>query len=317
MTATTVLDFLETETRDEGLKMATMVTGAELRKAVEKGEFIKDGDPDSVEGVKYDFHLSAHILKAKFKRPVDFGQLSEAEKRDLEVEPGEIVFVLTQEKLSLPLDIVAQLSPKRKLSHAGILTLGGFCIDPGYEGRLLLGLCNFSSTPFPILPGKKVIAATFFRLQASEAVGLIKPVESVTDFPDELVQVMQRYKPVAVEPLAKEVEELRSTVDGLRRDIRSHEDWYSRFKESLEAHNQQIGELSKELRVEVDARRAGEDKLSSAVIWAKVVAWILAAIFTAALGLFVSWMAGWLPHPNLSSSPPASSVTAPAPPPRR
>jgi len=60
MTALAVLDFFrETETNPlEGLKMATMVTGAQLRKAVQTGELIKDGIPDSVEGVKYDFHLS-------------------------------------------------------------------------------------------------------------------------------------------------------------------------------------------------------------------------------------------------------------------
>lgn len=315
MASATVLDFFpETEARSaEGMSMATMVTGSELRKAIETSEFITGGDPGSVEGVKYDFHLSSQILKAKFKRPVNFDHLTEAEKRELEVEPGEVVFVLTQERLSLPLDVVAQLSPKRKLSHAGILTLGGLCVDPGYEGRLLIGLCNFSSTPFPIVPGKKVIAATFYRLGETEADGLVKPREALDDFPDELVQVMQRYKPVAIEPLSLAVTELRTDVEGLRRDIRSHEDWYTRFKDSLEAHNQQIGELSKELRAEVEARRSGEDKLSSAVIWAKVVAWILAALFTAILGIFGAWVAGWLPHPSFDSTVPASRPSSRAP----
>ena len=68
----TMLDFFrETETKPEDLSMATMVTGAHLRQAVESGELIQNGIPDSVEGVKYDFHLSSRILKAKFKRPVD------------------------------------------------------------------------------------------------------------------------------------------------------------------------------------------------------------------------------------------------------
>lgn len=310
----TMLDFFHhnEKTRFEGLPMATMVTGSELRKAVESGDFIKDGDPDAVEGVKYDFHLSSHVLKAKFKRPIDCRSLTEAEKRDLEVEPGEVVFVLTQERLSLPLNVVAQLSPKRKLSHAGILTLGGLCVDPGYEGRLLIGLCNFSSTPFPIIPGKKVIAATFFRLNEAEAVGLEKPGESLEDFPDDLVQVMQRYKPVAVAPLESALTALRNDVEGIRRDIRSHEDWYTRFKDSLESHNVQIGDLSRDLRAEIEARRAGEDKLSSAVWWAKAVAVVLAGVFTVALGLLTAWLAGWLvPETPKASSP--ATLSAPAP----
>jgi deoxycytidine triphosphate deaminase len=299
MAATTVLDlFLETESSaGEGLEMATMVTGNELRRAVQDGEFIKDGIPDSVEGVKYDFHLSNRVLKAKFKRPVDFDQLSESEKREMEVEPGEVVFVLTQERLSLPLDVVAQLSPKRKLSHAGILTLGGLCIDPGYKGRLLIGLCNFSSTPFPIEPGRKLIAATFYRLNEAEANGLEGPRESLDDFPDELVQVMQRYKPVALEPLARELGELRSDVEGLRRDIRSHEDWYNRFKESLGAHNQLIGEISKDLKAEIGERQTGQDKLTRTLSWLKGAAWTLTGVMSVAVAFFLAWLAGWLPHP--------------------
>jgi hypothetical protein len=33
----------------------TLVTGDRLREAVKRGTFIKDGDPNSAEGIKYDF----------------------------------------------------------------------------------------------------------------------------------------------------------------------------------------------------------------------------------------------------------------------
>ena len=106
--------------------------------------------------------------------------------------------------------MVAQLSPKRKLSHAGILTLGGFTIDPRYVGRLLLGLFNFSSTPFPLIPGKKVIAATFYKLEGSELGEFPDPGEPLDDFPDELVQVMQKYHPVALQSLTDLVNRLQN-----------------------------------------------------------------------------------------------------------
>ena len=138
--------------------MPTMVTGNELLQAVESKTFIIDGAASCAEGIKYDFRLSAHILKASFGGPIDASKLSVAERAALAVEPGEMVFVLSEERLNLPMDMKAELSPKRKLSHAGILVLGGFCIDPGYQGPLLFGLYNFSSTRFPLLPGKKVIA---------------------------------------------------------------------------------------------------------------------------------------------------------------
>src|SRR5687767_2307082 len=108
--------------------MARMITGDALAAAVRDKTFIKRGDLSGVEGVKYDFHLSSDILKAKFTNPIDAGKLSEADRGNLAIESGEVVFVLTEEELDLPMNIVAQLSPKRKLSHGGVLTLGGFCI---------------------------------------------------------------------------------------------------------------------------------------------------------------------------------------------
>lgn len=141
--------------------MPRMITGRELREAVEKSTFIEGGDVKCAEGVKYDFRLSQRILKAKFGRPVSANELSPPERADLFIEPGEMVFVLSAERLKLSDTMTAELSPKRKLSHAGILAMGGFCIDPLYDGFLLIGLYNFSSTRFPLLPGKKLIAATF------------------------------------------------------------------------------------------------------------------------------------------------------------
>ena len=51
--------------------MPTMVTGQKLRAAVQDGSFIQGGDATCVEGVKYDFRLSARILKARYGSPID------------------------------------------------------------------------------------------------------------------------------------------------------------------------------------------------------------------------------------------------------
>lgn len=277
--------------------MPAMVTGQKLRAAVEDGSFIQGGDSTCVEGVKYDFRLSARILKARYASPIDASKLSEIEKQGLSVEPGEAVFVLTEERLKLPENMVAQLSPKRKLSHAGILTLGGFTIDPRYEGRLLLGLFNFSSTPFPLIPGKKVIAATFYKLEGSELGEFPDPGEPLDDFPDELIQVMQKYHPVAFQAVTELVKRLQDELSTLREEVRSHETWYQRFKDLLDAHNSQIGNLAGDLKTEVEVRKGGHDEMTiairemqSALSFLKGAAWVVMGI----LGVGLAIMAGWL-----------------------
>jgi deoxycytidine triphosphate deaminase len=274
--------------------MANLVTGDELRKAVETGSFIQGGDVSCAENVKYDFRVSSRILKAKFGAPVDANKLSETEKSALFVEPGEVVFVLSEERLVLPSDMMAQLSPKRKLAHEGILTLGGFAVDPGYEGRLLVGLFNFSSTPWPLRPGKKLIAATFYKLEGSEVPKGPGAIEKLDDFPDELVAVMQKYQPVAIQSVAEGVRKLQGDLVALQSEVRSHLDWYNQFKGALEANSRQISELTKDIDTEKEVRRSGEDKLTTglqdvkgSLTFLKGAAWVLIGILGVAVAIAV------------------------------
>src|SRR5260221_4469816 len=116
----------------EGRAMPNLITGDRLREAVEKGTFIQGGDVASVEGVKYDFHMGSRILKASYTQAVDIAELPTLERSTLGIDPGEVVFVLTQETLRLPANMIAVLSPKRTIAHSGIIVLGGFAIDPNY-----------------------------------------------------------------------------------------------------------------------------------------------------------------------------------------
>lgn len=260
-----VASLFNLNSRTDEVLMAKMITGTELAEAVRSQTFIKNGREANVEGVKYDFSLSQHILKAEFNRPVEADKLDASDKRRLEIEPGEVVFVLTEEELSLPKDVVAHLSPKRKMSHLGILTLGGLTIDPGYKGKLLVGLLNIAGTPFPLIPTKKLIAATFYRLGSDEIGEFPEVVETLTEFPDELVQMMRKYHPVATQALAAQVNALERDLSGLRNDIRSHDSWYKEFERISSDHEKKIGELLQGLTTEKESRQKGEDKLSNLI----------------------------------------------------
>lgn len=295
--------------------MPILLTGAELKEAVVGQGFIKGGDPDHAEGVKYDLSLGSMILKAG-SAPINAEQLGELERGQLVVQPNEVVFALTKERLELGQDMMAQLSPKRSISHAGILVIGGFCIDPGYHGHLLLGLYNLSSTPFRLLPGRRVIAATFFRLEDQEA-GEFPSPKSLDEFPPELIQTMDKYKPEGAQAVGDSVRRLEADLHALRSEVTKHD----RFQETLERHDVQIEKLLTGLTAEADARKRGEDRLSEGMQaiertfdrllgGAKVVSWILALILLPILvGIVIQAWDHFFP-----SGPPSVSAPAPASP---
>jgi dCTP deaminase len=241
--------------------MPTLITGPALRDLLDRG-VIESGDVKCAEGIKYDFRLSDRILKAKYGRPMLASQIGPI---DLFVEPGEMVFVLSRERLNIPPDMMAQLSHKRKLSHAGIQIIGGFSIDPNYRGRLLFGLLNFSSSRFPLMPDRKVVAAEFYRLTDGEAAEFPDPPFPIEEFPDDLIATMSRYSPVSVSSVHEAFEKLRNELDALKSEIRSHDQWYKRFEESLDRHDKQIDGLLQSLNAEKEARQTGQDSISTQI----------------------------------------------------
>ncbi|HEX6861024.1 MAG TPA: hypothetical protein VF138_12600 [Caulobacteraceae bacterium] len=272
--------------------MPRLVTEAKLKDAVEGETFLVGGTLSAVEGIKYDFHMGSRILKASFRRPIDIEELAPADRNSLCVDPGEAVFVLTREKLNLPNNIMAILTPKRKLAHGGIIVLGGLAIDPLYKGVLWVGLYNFSSTPYALEPGRKLIGAMFYELDESEAADFDVPESaSVTDFPDELVALINQYRPVELKGLQEELAETRRELAALKTDLVTDKDWKEDFKRSLDEHNRQLGLLIEGLKDEKEVRRSEDEKiqgrLESMSNWffgLRAGGWIIALLLAAAAG---------------------------------
>ncbi len=238
---------------DWSFTLPKAITGEELVRAVESQTFIKNGDVASAEGIKYDFHMGTRILKAKFGK-IEMDKLSEEKKAEMVIEPGEVVFVLTEETLELPDNIMVQLMPKRKLSHDGILVLGGFCVDPLYTGKLLVGLYNFSSSAYPLDPGRKLIAAVFYELQGQEKGAFKKPEAAVMDFDQDLVRLISLYQPIDTKSLHEEILSLESQISSLRTEITTDREWKKDFQTKLQQQTENVDKLLRGLEDEKDNR---------------------------------------------------------------
>lgn len=138
--------------------------------------------------------------------------------------------------------------------HAGIIPLGGFCIDPLYRGRLLVGLYNLSSTPFPLMPGRKMIAAIFYQLEEGEVDMFCRPEESFEDFPPDLIRMMHSYRPISTQSLIDKIDKLEEQIALINKQHEKREEWFEKFQLSLEKMEKSIIELSQALKEESKSR---------------------------------------------------------------
>lgn len=93
------------------------------------------------------------------------------------IEPGEVAFVSSAEKLAMPNDLAANIAIRFRTASAGIFVMGGLLVDPGYEGRLHFQLANIGTDPFIVVPGKTSVAA----LQFLPVVGRAEPPTEVRE----------------------------------------------------------------------------------------------------------------------------------------
>jgi len=230
--------------------MAETLTGIKIKKLVEEGKIIENGSINNCGALKYDFTLSDEILKADFNAPIKMTDLSAEARREALIQPGEVVYVLTKETVNLPTNMYMSLSANRGMSEYGVLTLGGFAVDPGYSGKLMFGLYNYSSTPFTLIPGTKLIGGVFYELNENETIdaeSLERP-KSIDAFPARLINIISKYSPIGMSSLEESLKLIKKQMEDLKIDIRVNKDELFNLRHLVQDTQEQTNRTSRTVK---------------------------------------------------------------------
>ena len=280
--------------------MSKVISGKRLQEAIKNSEFLSGGDIANCDGIKYDFRLDDCILKAKFGVPINYSSYPvEKQGTDLVVSPGEMVFVMSKETLNLPGNIFSQLSPRRKMTEFGIITLGGLAIDPGYNGKLLFGLYNISSENFKLVPNAKLAGAVFFELENDELLPDYTPPKAIDGYSSNLIEKVAKYQPVGITTLEESIREIEKQLEifkkGLSKTtdaIEKLEDITHKTSRNIERISEDIKNLSESLRLEAEARKEITKDVDTKLAKLKGALWLATAFGGAFAMLFIGYLTG-------------------------
>lgn len=230
--------------------MASTLTGDKIKKLVIENKVIENGSVNNCGSIKYDFTLSDEILKSDFSAPVHMGELSIEERREALIQPGEVVYVLTKEKVNLPPDMYMSLSANRSMSEYGVLTLGGFAVDPGYSGRLMFGLFNYSSTPYPLIPGSKLIGGMFYQLSENEIIDTseLEIPKTIDEFPPGLVAIISKYSPTGMTSLEETIKTISKQIAAIKEELNKNKDEIFSLRHLVQDTQEQTNRASKTVK---------------------------------------------------------------------
>jgi len=291
--------------------VSKVISGKRLQDAVSNKEFLNGGDIANCDGIKYDFRLDDLILKSKYGVPINYSNFPvDKQGIDLVVSPGEMVFVMSKETLNLPKNIFSQLSPRRKMTEFGIITLGGLAIDPGYNGKLLFGLYNISSEDFKLVPNAKLVGAVFYELEDEELLPDYIPPKAIDGYSSTLIEKIGKYQPIGITTLEEAIRKIEDQLDVFRKGLSKNTDAIDELEKlvhktskNIDRISDDIGNLSVSLKMETEARKeairieAGARENISKEVNTKIAAlkgaiWLATAVGTGLAGILIAYLAG-------------------------
>ena len=95
------------------------------------------------------------------------------------VQPGEFVLGVTEERITLPDDLVARVEGRSSLGRLGIIvhSTAGF-VDPGFEGTITLEISNLNRLPVALYPGMRICQVAFEQMSSPAELPYYKKAHS-------------------------------------------------------------------------------------------------------------------------------------------
>ena len=292
--------------------MAQIVSGETLKYKVKNSELVEQGKEYNCKGLKYDLVFSGRYLKAKIGAPAEYKEIPVSERHELAViKPGEVIFVITEEIFNLPQNYYAQLTPKRSMGELGINVNGALFVDPGYYGKLVFGLYNFSSEDFVLQPSKTFASAVIYELDDNEKFEYDdgKQPRKIMDFTPDLINMISKCEPIGITELSKVVQSALADINKLKQQADTTDTWKksverliedtsrenSKTSRNISELHKSIEELRKGVETETQARKMAiseiDKKVDKKMVTLETLGYVITSIIIGGGGTL---LLGWL-----------------------
>jgi dCTP deaminase len=161
-----------------------VLTGRQIQALVEgKVLGIDPFDPDFQAPASYDLRLHHKLLASPVGEKV-LGKVIDLRDtpEGFPILPGQMVGVLSLEKLSIPLNITGRFGIRSYFARKGLNAFGGLQLDPGFRGRLTMNLLNVGPESVHVSYKEPIFSVEFSRLD-EDALPYEGEYQDQEDFP--------------------------------------------------------------------------------------------------------------------------------------
>lgn len=135
-----------------------------LKRRLSEEKIISDFNPKKVKSNAYELSMGdqVYVTTNDSKKYLNKGE-------PFNIYPGQFAVLLTEEKISIPSDLMAFISIRFTKKFRGLVNVSGFHVDPGFKGKLMFSVYNAGSNDIVVESGEQIFQIWFAELDDSDS----------------------------------------------------------------------------------------------------------------------------------------------------
>ncbi|HDY87664.1 MAG TPA: dCTP deaminase [bacterium] len=194
-----------------------ILTNEQIKEAIDKGDIkIEPFEENQIQAASYDLRIGKQGATASEKKLVNI-----EDKGYLLLKPGDFGIITALEILHFNPQHVGRFGLRSKYARRGLIATTGPQIDPGYRGRLIVGLTN--PTPNSItLPYKDdFLTVEFHKLEKPSTQPYSGDYQNKTELRPEDIEMIVETESMSMPEVLQTLNSLSTNVDRLTHDMKT------------------------------------------------------------------------------------------------
>jgi len=190
----------------------------QIREAVKSGEITiyPFDEVHSLQPASYDIAIGDQGITTSSKEVVDIKK-----KGYMILDPADFGIVISHEKITLNNRHRARIGLRSGLSRKGIVATTGPQIDPGFSGKLIVGLTNLTPNPVSLPYKGEFLTIEIHRLEEPVEAGYAGPFQGQEELRPEDIALVAEQKGMALSEMIRALASLTSNVASLTNNVAS------------------------------------------------------------------------------------------------
>ncbi len=193
-----------------------ILTDSQIIETYRAGDILIDPFEESqVQGATYDLRIGEQGATTTSKKVINI-----RENGYIIVQPGDFAVVTVFEVLKLGPQYVGRFGLRSKFARKGLIATTGPQIDPGYHGRLIIGLTN-SPKPVTLSYGDHLISVEFHKLQEATTRPYCGPYQGRLTLGPEEIEAITQSDGMALSEVLTTLRSLSQNVGALTTEMKT------------------------------------------------------------------------------------------------